>query len=126
MYRMRSLESRSVYTYESTHERPQRTRWTQILALALEPQPRSWREAILSADELVIGELRTRGYHGNTNTEILRSVPEDAFISLNSLWEAHRVSNFVREQSGEFVLTGREAFRVVKLYEEFLEEFRLI
>lgn len=102
------------------------SRWQDLLDAAMTADPKRWREGILSADDM-LGELLTRvGYYGKNTAEQLRSIPEGAFVTLPQAWEAHRVRNFIAQKSSNFILTQREAFRVMKLYEQVFEEFDFI
>lgn len=102
------------------------SRWQDLLDAAMATEPKRWRDGILAADEM-LGELLTKlGYFGATTAEQLRHVPDGAFVTLPQAWEAHRVRNFVAQKSSNFILTQREAFRVMKLYEQVFEEFDFI
>ena len=105
---------------------PLRARWQGLLEDAMSADPKRWRSAIFSADEL-LGNLFARiGYPGNTTAERITAVPEGAFANLPAAWEAHRIKNFIGAPSSRFVLTQREAFRVMKLYEQVFREFDFI
>ncbi len=103
-----------------------RSRWQLLLDQAISTDPKAWRAAILQAD-VMLGELLLKlGYQGSTTAERLRSVPENAFVTYPNAWEAHRIRNFVSARSSDYILTQREAFRVMKLYEQVFEEFDFI
>lgn len=105
---------------------PRLGRWQVLLDNAMSTDPKRWREAILGADAL-LGELfTTLGYEGATTAEQIRNVPDGAFANLPSAWEAHRIKNFISSSSSHFILTQREAFRVMKLYEQVFREFDFI
>lgn len=105
---------------------PRLLRWQALLDNAMSSDPKRWREAILGADAL-LGELfSTLGYQGATTAEQIRHVPDDAFANVTSAWEAHRIRNFVASPSSHFILTQREAFRVMKLYEQVFREFDFV
>lgn len=102
------------------------SRWQDLLDAAMTADPKRWREGILAADDM-LGELLTRvGYYGKNTAEQLRSIPEGAFVTLPQAWEAHRVRNFIVQKKSNFILTQREAFRIMKLYEQVFEEFDFI
>lgn len=102
------------------------SRWQDLLDAAMTTEPKRWREGILAADDM-LGELLTRlGYTGKTTADQLRGVPEGAFVTLPQAWEAHRVRNFIAHKKSNFILTQREAFRIMKLYEQVFEEFDFI
>ena len=103
-----------------------RSRWQLLLDQAISTDPKGWRTAILEAD-IMLGELLLKlSYQGDSTAERLRAVPEDAFVTLPNAWEAHRIRNFVSARSSNYILTQREAFRVMKLYEQVFEEFDFI
>lgn len=103
-----------------------RSRWQLLLDQAISTDPKAWRAAILEAD-VMLGELLLKlGYQGGVTAERLRSVPENAFVTYPNAWEAHRIRNFVSARSSDYILTQREAFRVMKLYEQVFEEFDFI
>lgn len=102
------------------------SRWQDLLDAAMSHEPKRWKEGMLAADDM-LGELLTRlGYTGRSTAEQLRHVPDGAFVTLPQAWEAHRVRNFVAQRNSNFILTQREAFRVMKLYEQVFEEFDFI
>ena len=103
-----------------------RSRWQTLLDKAISPDPKAWRAAVLEADVMLGEALEKIGYSGASTAERIRQVPEGAFVTLPNAWEAHRIRNFVSIRSSDFILTQREAFRVMKLYEQVLEEFDLI
>ncbi|MEK7530884.1 MAG: hypothetical protein AAB573_03365 [Patescibacteria group bacterium] len=110
-------ESRKSYSW---------SRWQDLLNEAMTSNPMHWRHAILEADGM-LGELLSRlGYAGGTTSEMMRHVPDDAFVTVPQAWEAHRIKNFVAQRTSDYILTQREAFRTMKLYEQVFEEFDFI
>ncbi len=103
-----------------------RSRWQLILDKGMSASPKDWKDGIIEAD-VILGEVLEKfGYQGETTADKLRSVPEGAFVTLPNAWEAHRIKNFVSARSSDFILTQREAFRVLKLYEQVFEEFNFV
>ena len=126
------IRFRELYTYgtvaveEKKKDDPRRNKWDELLEHAKSTDPKSWRHAILEAD-LMLGELLGNlGYKGVNTAEKMRGLPEDAFVTVPVAWEAHRVRNFVSQGASDFILTQREAFRVMKLYEQVFEEFGVV
>lgn len=101
-------------------------RWKDLLLEAMSTDPKRWRFAILEADKMLGELLGNLGYPGATTADKMRALPEGAFVTVPVAWEAHRVRNFVSQGSSDFILTQREAFRVMKLYEQVFEEFSFI
>lgn len=110
-------ESRKSYSW---------SRWQDLLNEAMTSNPMHWRHAILEADGM-LGELLARlGYAGETTSEMMRHIPDDAFVTVPQAWEAHRIKNFIAQSKSDYILTQREAFRTMKLYEQVFEEFDFI
>ncbi len=98
------------------------SRWEKLLQDALSNDPTLWRESILAADHLLGELLGELGVAGTTTTDKMRALADDAFQTVPQAWEAHRVRNFVSSGSSDYILTQREAYRVMKLYEQVFEE----
>jgi carboxylesterase type B len=97
-----------------------------ILDRTISLEPKAWKESVQEAD-IMLGELLAKlGYQGQNTHERLRAVQEGAFVTLPNAWEAHRIRNFISAPSSDYILTQREAFRVLKLYEQVFEEFDFI
>lgn len=126
MIRSQELAVYGTLSRQSAVQSGLRSRWQLLLDQAISTDPKAWRSAILEAD-IILGELLLKlSYQGDSTAERLRAVPEDAFVTLPNAWEAHRIRNFVSARSSDYILTQREAFRVMKLYEQVFEEFDFI
>lgn len=124
--RMRELSKYGTLPPRSEEENIRKSRWEALLEEAMTSDPKAWRHAILEAD-MMLGELLEKlGYAGATTADKMRALPEDAFVTVPQAWEAHRVRNFVSQGQSDFILTQREAFRIMKLYEQVFEEFDFI
>lgn len=101
-------------------------RWDKVLAHVSSDNPNDWRLAIIEAD-VMLDEMVTRmGYHGNSLGDKLKQVAKGDMKSLDAAWEAHRARNQVAHEGTDFILTQREARRVVELYDAVFEEFKYI
>lgn len=125
------IRFRELYTYgtlppEEKKDNPVHDRWQELLEYAKSTDPKLWRKAILEADTMLGDLLERLGYQGVNTAEKMKMLPEDAFVTVPVAWEAHRVRNFVSSGSSDFILTQREAFRVMKLYEQVFEEFNFV
>lgn len=109
---------------EASH--PSRKRWQELLNDAMSADPKRWRAGVFGAD-ILLGELfSSLGYAGADTDAQIRRIPETAFANLSAAWEAHRVRNLVASPTSRFILTQREAFRALKLYEQVFREFDFI
>lgn len=126
------IRIRDVYAYgtlppeEEKKDDPQKHRWQELLDYTKSKDPKLWRQAILEADHMLGELLGGLGYGGVNTAEKMRLLPEGAFVTVPVAWEAHRIRNFVAQGASDFILTQREAFRVMKLYEQVFEEFNFI
>lgn len=99
-------------------------RWDTVVEHVKSDNPNDWRVAILEAD-IMLDELVTKmGLMGNTLGERLKQAARGDFRTLDAAWEAHRIRNEIAHAGSDYVLTKREAERVIGLYEEVFREFR--
>ncbi len=99
-------------------------RWERVLTHVNANNPNDWRIAIIEAD-VMLDELVMRiGYPGSTLGERLKQAVRGDFNTIDAAWEAHRIRNEIAHTGSDFVLTQREAKRVIALYESVFEEFK--
>jgi hypothetical protein len=101
-------------------------RWEKVLAHLSSPSPSDWKFAILEADIILDELLDATGYRGETVSDKLKRVEVGQFRSLEGAWEAHKVRNSIAHEGSDFVVTEREAKRVIDLYRDTFEEFHFI
>jgi hypothetical protein len=85
-----------------------------------------WKLAILEADIILSELLESLHLPGEGVGEKLKSVEEGDFDHIEEAWEAHKIRNAIAHQGSDFLLTQREAKRVVRLYQSVFEEFEII
>ena len=101
-------------------------RWEVILEHIESENPNDWRLAILEAD-IVLGEmLEKMGYRGESIGEQLKGVEKSDFTTIDDAWEAHKVRNLIAHEGANFLLSDREAKRVIGLYKNVFQEFHFI
>lgn len=100
--------------------------WEEIQKHISSEHPSEWKEAILEADSMLDSMLEEIGYHGDGVGEKLKSIESSDFITIDSAWEAHKVRNSIAHQDAGFLITKREADRVIRLYQKVFEEFKYI
>ncbi len=128
IYRIRKEEREELGTL-SVHETPEErknTRFERINELLASEHPSSWRQAIIDADVLLDEMVTVMGYHGESLGEKLKQIERSDFKTLDQAWEAHKVRNTVAHSGSDFILTHREARRVIDLYKQVFEEFFFI
>ncbi|GMU74469.1 MAG: hypothetical protein AMXMBFR44_6660 [Candidatus Campbellbacteria bacterium] len=98
-------------------------RWQHVEELAASDNPGDWRVAIIEADIMLNELVSSMGYDGDTLGDKLKRIEKSDFTTLDLAWEAHKVRNRIAHSGSDFILTAREAKRVVGLYREVLQEF---
>lgn len=101
-------------------------RFAKVLEHGNSARESDWRLAILEADVLLDEMVTGMGYHGDSLGEKLKAIEKSDFLTLDKAWEAHAVRNRIAHEGAAFVLSAREAKRVIALYEEVFKEFRYI
>ena len=101
-------------------------RWEQILVHVNSENPNDWRLAIIEADVILDEMVKSMGYRGESLGERMKSIEQSDFTSIDAAWEAHKVRNRIAHSGSDFILTQREARRIIGLYEQVFKEFEYI
>jgi hypothetical protein len=101
-------------------------KWQRVASNVDSVNSADWKIAILEADIMLDEMLNTMQVHGDTISDKLKSIERSDFLTIDLAWEAHKVRNRIAHDGAEFVLTQREAKRVIGLYEEVFKEFQFI
>ena len=126
------LENNTIFEIKkafvkSKEERAQgNERWERVQELVHSPDAGNWRLAILEADIMLTDIVARMGYSGERLGEQLKQVEKSDFTTLDKAWEAHKIRNTIAHEGGDFILTQREARRVIVLYEDVFREFHYI
>lgn len=107
-------------------EKERSPEWVKIHDLISSENPNDWKQAILAADSMLDKMVARMGYHGDNLGERLKSIEKSDFLTLESAWEAHKVRNTIAHEGSDFILTQREARRIIGLFEKVFDEFQLI
>lgn len=102
------------------------TKWEQVQKHIQTDNPNDWRTAILESDIILDDMMNAIGYDGDTLSAKLKAVEKSDFTTIDLAWEAHKVRNQIAHEGSDFLITHREAKRVVGLYKKVFEEFRFI
>jgi hypothetical protein len=101
-------------------------RWHYILTLIESSNESDWRVAIIEADTMLEELLRGKGFSGETLSELLEGARESGYASIQNAWDAHLVRNQIAHEGSQFPLSQVEGRRVIKMYQNFFEEARVI
>jgi hypothetical protein len=126
--KMTALERRKKSASQEATENqiPENPKWQKVLEHVNSTNPSDWRLAILEADILLGDMLEKMGYRGEGIGEMLKSVEESDFNTINNAWEAHKIRNAIAHEGADFTLTQKEAGRVIDLYRSVFEEFHFV
>ncbi|MDP3958442.1 MAG: hypothetical protein Q8Q36_03210 [bacterium] len=127
LYELRKEEERELSRIVATppEATPKDDRWPVVEERVNSANPSDWKLAVLEADNMLDDMVRRMGFRGENLGERLMAVEPSDFSSIQSAWEAHKVRNRIAHE-GSFVLSQREARRIVNLYEEVFREFHFI
>jgi len=101
-------------------------RWERVVSHLNSASVNDWKFAILEADIILDELLDATGYRGETVSDKLKRVEPSDFQTIENAWEAHKVRNTIAHEGSEFVISEREARRVIGLYQSVFEEFHYL
>lgn len=99
--------------------------WDRVLLHVESYNESEWRLAVIEADIMLAELLDTMNLVGDSIGEKLKGVEKSDFNTLDLAWEAHKIRNQIAHDPS-FVLSQREARRVVALYESVFKEFSFV
>jgi len=99
--------------------------WDRVLLHVESYNESEWRLAVIEADILLAELLDTMNLAGDSIGDKLKGVEKSDFNTLDLAWEAHKIRNQIAHDPS-FILTQREARRVVALYESVFKEFSFV
>jgi len=95
--------------------------WGQIKQFANSMQEAEWKLAVIQADKLVDEMLKVQGFQGESMGERLMSIDPNRYLTLQELWEAHKLRNLLVHDISRSISKG-QAVAAVESYERFLME----
>jgi len=116
---------KSIVPPETAKESPLGSRWEEIQKHLNSNKEAEWKFAVIEADNLVDGVLKASGYPGDTMGERLKNIDKSQIVTLDGLWEAHKIRNRLAHDPNYFLRYG-EAKRAVQLYEKTLKELNAL
>jgi len=104
---------------------PLKARWEEITRHINSTKEMEWKFAVIEADKLVDGLLKSMGYPGETMGERLISIDSSKLASLGKLWDAHKIRNKIVHEP-DYFLRNIEGRRAIEDYARALEELQAI
>jgi hypothetical protein len=112
---------KAIVPPEAAKESPLGSKWDEVQRHLNSTKEAEWKFAVIEADSLLDYVLKSSGYPGETMGERLKNIDKTQIVTLDGLWEAHKIRNRLAHDTGYFLRYG-EAKRAVQLYEETLKE----
>ncbi len=100
-------------------------RWVEIEKHINSTREGEWKFAVIEADKLVDELIKSAGFPGETLGDRLMNMNKTQLVTLDSLWEAHKIRNRLVHDTNYF-LRYTEAKRAVGLYEKTLKELQAL
>ena len=116
---------KSIVPPEAAKESPLGSRWDEIQRHLNSTKEAEWKFAVIEADSLVDHVLKSSGYPGDTMGDRLKNIDKSQIVTLDGLWEAHKIRNRLAHEQSYFLRYG-EAKRAVQLYEKTLKELQAL
>lgn len=101
-------------------------KWRKVVVHINSDNSSDWKLAILECDIMLAEILEKMGYMQQTIGDKLKAVEPSDFTNIEAAWEAHKIRNAIAHEGSEFVISHREAKRVIGLYELVFREFEFI
>lgn len=99
--------------------------WAKVQNKLREPTPDSLRLAIIEADGVVDEVLKRMGLPGETFADRLGRLNPEHYVTLDKLWDAHRVRNNL-VHTPEFHVSTARAEEAIAAYEAFLKDAKAL
>lgn len=100
-------------------------RWQEITKHINSTNESEWKFAVIEADKLVNEILKAAGFSGETIGERLMGTDKSKLVTLDGLWEAHKIRNRLVHDT-DYFLRYAEAKRAILLYEKTLKELAAV
>jgi len=101
------------------------SKWEEVLSHLESTREAEWKFSIIEADKLVEDLLKQAGYPGETMGDKLMNIESGQLVTLEGLWEAHKIRNKLAHDVNYF-LRYAEARRAIGFYEQTLKELNAI
>jgi len=130
-FKLRDEISREYHMFKAISIMPQEHRakndtWKRVLEHLESGDPNNWRLAIMEADIMLEDMVDTMMLPGESLGERMTNIEQSDFNTIDKAWEAHKLRNKIVHEGGDYILTEREAKRIVSLYKEVFDEFHFI
>ncbi len=103
---------------------PLQDQWDDILRHTESVREGEWKFAVIEADTILDSVLKNY-FPGDTMGERLMNIDKTKLLSIDGVWEAHKIRNRLAHDTNYF-LRHAEALRAIRFYEAALKELGAI
>ena len=96
-------------------------RWEEIKSHVVSFNEAEWKLAVIEADKFVDDALKKGGFPGETMGERLMLMKPDQLLTLQGLWDAHKLRNLLVHDAN-YQINHRQAVVAVEFFESVLQE----
>jgi hypothetical protein len=101
-------------------------RWNEVIKNIYSENVNDWKLAIIESDSMLDELLDQLGFKGETLGDKLKAADRNKFRHLTAAWEAHTVRNRIAHEGSNFLISSKEAKRIVAIYEQIFREYGFI
>lgn len=101
-------------------------KWDKIESHLVSLNENDWKLAIIEADIMLNEIINKLSLPGDTMGEKMKAIEKSDFTTIDNAWEAHKIRNQIAHEGSDYILTQREAKRIIALYQTVFEEFQII
>ena len=118
------LAGQEAVAVEAVGLGPFQEQWNDILRHIDSIHEGEWKFAVIEADTIVDGVLKNY-FPGDSMGERLQNIDKTKLLSIDDLWEAHKIRNRLAHDT-DYFLRHAEALRAIRLFESTLKELGAI
>ena len=118
------LAGQEAVAVEAVGLGPLQEQWNDIMRHIDSIHEGEWKFAVIEADTIVDGVLKNY-FPGDSMGERLLNIDKTKLLSIDDLWEAHKIRNRLAHDTNYF-LRHAEALRAIHLFESTLKELGAI
>jgi hypothetical protein len=123
---LRAEEAKKMYIEVAPVVTVGNPQWERVVSHSESLNENDWRLAILEADIMLGDLLEKLSLPGETMGDKLKAAKKENFTTIDNAWEAHKIRNQIAHSGLTFLLNQHEVRRVIALYKNVFEEFKLL
>lgn len=100
-------------------------RWKEVREHLTSFREAEWKFAIIEADKIVETALEEAGFPGETIGERMTLISQDQLVSIQDLWEAHKLRNIIAHDPN-YQVKYAEVRQAIENYEKALRELGVL